>query len=482
MIQQIEDLKLIELLGKGSYGEVYLSQKLNSNKLYATKKINKTIADTEMRRYFKYEINILKMLNHPNIVKLEEVKTDKNYYYIVMEYINGGELSDYLKKYKLKYQRAFPEEIVQYLMRQIIKALIYIHDRNIIHRDLKLENIMVSFDSERDKEELNMMKAKIKIIDFGFAILLRNEYSLTNSAVGTFLYMDPKILQEFNQKALVDKSRGYGKEVDIWSLGCICYGLYRGKYPFEAKNFEELIGKINYGKYKLPINSSHEIYSFLEKMLQYDGKARLSAKELINEPFLTKDPKNFTKIDISPDAKPVKKEINDINLYKYDGDSTKTNNTSNHEKKEVDNLNKIKNKTFDKNNKFQFFSQSTPLTFNPKVQSGALQSTTTIRLQPSFQPISVPIQQNIQAPIQVPMQMPVQQVYQQPIQQAYQQPLQQSYQQTYQVPIQQNFQQTLQQNFQPGSYVGGIPNYGVMQNQSQFMPQRPTLNDLNAFL
>ena len=142
-------------------------------------------------------------------------------------------------------------------MRQIVQALIYIHDRNIIHRDLKLENIMVSFDSERDKEELNMMKANIKIIDFGFAILLHNEYSLTNSAVGTFLYMDPKILQEFNQKALVDKSRGYGKEVDIWSLGCICYGLYRGKYPFEAKNFEELIGKINYGKYKLPKTASH---------------------------------------------------------------------------------------------------------------------------------------------------------------------------------------------------------------------------------
>ena len=133
-------------------------------------------------------------------------------------------------------------------------------------------------------------------------------------------------------------------------------------------------------------------------------------------------------------------------------------------------------------NKFQFFSQSTPLTFNPKVQSGALQTTTTIRLQSSLQPISVPIQQNIQAPIQVPMQMPVQQVYQQPMQQAYQQPLQQSYQQTYQVPIQQNFQQSVQQNFQPGSYVGGIPNYGMIQNQSQFMPQRPNLNDLNAFL
>ena len=164
MIQQIEDLKLTKLLGKGTYGEVYLSEKLNSNKLYATKKINKTIADTEMRRYLKYEINILKMLNHPNIVKLEEVKTDKNYYYIVMEYINGGELSDYLKKYKSIHNKGFPEEVVQYLMRQIVDAVKYIHERGIIHRDLKLENIMVNFDSEKDKQELNMMKAKIKII------------------------------------------------------------------------------------------------------------------------------------------------------------------------------------------------------------------------------------------------------------------------------------------------------------------------------
>ena len=159
--------------------------------------INKKIADTKMRRYFNYEIEILKMLNHPNIVKLEEIKKSIHNYYIIMEYVNGGALSEYLKKYKLKYQKAFPEEVVQYLMKQIVEALIYIHDRNIIHRDLKLENIMISFDSEKDKEELNMMKAKIKIIDFGFAIILLSGDYLTKTPVGTMLYMDQKFLKNF---------------------------------------------------------------------------------------------------------------------------------------------------------------------------------------------------------------------------------------------------------------------------------------------
>ena len=297
MYKTVDDFILIKIIGKGSFGVVYLAKKQNSDKLYAIKMIDKKIADTKMRRYFDYEIKILKMLNHPNIVKFEIIKKSLHNYYIIMEYVNGGVLSDYLKKYKLKYQKAFPEEVVQYLMRQIVEALIYIHERNIIHRDLKLENIMVSFDSEKDKEELNMMKAKIKIIDFGFSLILLSDDYLTNTAVGTMLYMDPKILEEFYNQAKVDKSRGYGKEADIWSLGCICYELFRGKYPFEAKNIQELFTKINFdGKYKIPKTASKEIYSFLDKMLQYDGKARLSAKELMNQPFLTKNVKDFTYI------------------------------------------------------------------------------------------------------------------------------------------------------------------------------------------
>ena len=123
-------------------------------------------------KYFENELRILKDLHHPNIVHLEDVKKDDKYYYIVMEFVNGGSLTDCLKKYQMKYGKSFPEEIVQYLMRQIVDAIKFIHKRNIIHRDLKLDNIMVNFDNDNDKNNLNMMRAKVKIIDFGFATKL----------------------------------------------------------------------------------------------------------------------------------------------------------------------------------------------------------------------------------------------------------------------------------------------------------------------
>ena len=388
MYQQIEDITLLRLLGKGSYGEVYLSLKQNANKPFATKKVKRKKTDDEMTKYFKNEINILRILNHPNIVKLEEIKMDENNYYIVMEYINGGELSDYLKKYIDKYGNPFSEEIVQYLMKQIIDALIYIHDLNIIHRDLKLENIMVNFDSEKDKEELNMMKAKIKIIDFGFAIMLSSKFSLTNSAVGTFMYMDPKILKEFDNQILVDKSRGYGKEVDIWSLGCICYQLFRGKYPFEAKTFEELVGKIDKGKYRLPTTASREIISFLDKMLKYKGKDRLSAKELINEPFLVKNFKDFTYMPIKHD-----KRQQNPNINKGDAKFVKCNSVPIHPNKEEDISNQSKNNSCDRSNmssvsgSFSYNLQSNSLNhLNPQPQ---MQSQT---FQMPRYPINVPIQ------------------------------------------------------------------------------------------
>ena len=388
MYQQIEDITLLRLLGKGSYGEVYLSLKQNANKPFATKKVKRKKADDEMTKYFKNEINILRILNHPNIVKLEEIKMDENNYYIVMEYINGGELSDYLKNYIDKYGKPFSEEIVQYLMKQIISALIYIHDLNIIHRDLKLENIMVDFDNEKDKEELNMMKAKIKIIDFGFAIMLSSKFSLTNSAVGTFMYMDPKILKEFDNQVLVDKSRGYGKEVDIWSLGCICYQLFRGKYPFEAKTFEELVGKIDKGKYRLPTTASREIISFLDKMLKYKGKDRLSAKELINEPFLVKNFKNFTYMPIKDDKRQQNQNIN-----KGDAKFVKCNSVPIHPNKEEDISNQSKNNSCDRSNmstvsgSFSYNLQSNLLNhLNPQPQ---MQSQT---FQMPRYPINVPTQ------------------------------------------------------------------------------------------
>ena len=193
-MSQADDLTLIKLLGKGSFGEVYLSKIKGKNQYFATKRIERKNAESSgFKKYIENEIDLIRHLNHPNILKLEGVKISQNHYYIIMEYINGGELSACLKKYMERYKKAFPEEIVQYLMKQIVSGIKHFHDKNIIHRDLKLENIMLNFDNQNDIDNYNIMKAKVKIIDFGFSIML-NDGELAKTAIGTFPNMAPQIL------------------------------------------------------------------------------------------------------------------------------------------------------------------------------------------------------------------------------------------------------------------------------------------------
>ena len=110
---------------------------VGSNKFYATKKYERDkIENTEAMKYFKNEIAILQTLNHPNIVKFEDIKKTKRHFYIAMEFCNGGEISKALEKYRLKFGKAFPEELVQYFMRQIIDAFKYIHNKGFMHRVL----------------------------------------------------------------------------------------------------------------------------------------------------------------------------------------------------------------------------------------------------------------------------------------------------------------------------------------------------------
>ena len=296
-MQQIDDIILTKLLGKGTFGEVYLSARKGKRELFATKKIERKIADKPgFKKYFENEIILLSQINHPNIVKLEGIKKTSQHYYIIMEYINGGGLSNCLKKYMERYKRAFPEEIVQHLMRQIIDGIYYIHQKKIIHRDLKLDNIMVNFDFEQDKESLNMMKARIKIIDFGFATKLSAEKNdLTFSVVGSPINMDPIILNKFSKRK--DINLGYDEKADIWSIGTVCYELLIGKAVFNAKSLNDLVDKVENGTYTVPTTVSREVVSFLNGMLQYNSKIRLSAEELRKHPFMTKNASEFTKIN-----------------------------------------------------------------------------------------------------------------------------------------------------------------------------------------
>ena len=236
----IKDYQLIKPLGKGSFGEVFLTQKKNSPQLLATKRIEiKQLKDPLNKKYLQYEIDVMKQLrNHPNIIKLIDLIQTPNHFYVIMEYCNGGSLSDCLEKYG----KPFPIEIIQYLMRQIVEGLKYIHSKKIIHRDIKLENILVNFKNKDDKNNFNLLKSDVKIIDFGLSKILGEE-EFTRTALGSPLNMDPVILNKYNKAGGIQKLQGYNEKADIWSLGTICYEMLTGEKMFNAYNMEELIEK-----------------------------------------------------------------------------------------------------------------------------------------------------------------------------------------------------------------------------------------------
>ena len=305
----VDDLTLIKGLGKGAFGEVYLTSKQGSQEKFATKKIDKKYAQNpKAKKYIDNEIKILKEIDHKNIIKLYDVKENSQNYYLVMEYCNGGGLSDCLEYHIKQNRRPFSEEVVQYLMRQIVDGIKYLHGKHILHRDIKLDNILVKFDSEEDKIKRNMMKAKVKIIDFGFARYL-DPKQLAFSTLGSPINMEPGILRKLNK---MENSRDYGydEKADIWSLGTICYEMLIGKCTFDANSMKELIGKVEKGNYLLPTSLSKESASFLNGMLQYDPKKRLNAEQLANHKFLVKDYKDLTKMDLSN----VNKHIYGTNL------------------------------------------------------------------------------------------------------------------------------------------------------------------------
>ena len=278
-------------IGKGAYGDVFLGKDLLNNNLYAIKKISKkSLIKPDTKKYFNNEINIIKNLkNHPNIVKFINIKETITNFYIIFEYLNGGDLDNFLKKYINKYNKPIPEKIVKYIIKNVLKGLNSLNSQNIIHRDIKLSNILINYLNNSDLINENILNAEIKIIDFGFAKYLKQD-EFTNSIIGTPFYMDPKILHgyllEKNEKKYL-----YNKKVDIWSIGIMTYYLLLGVFPFKAKNYENLIENIENKEYFFPLNKyeinlSKEAINFIENTLNLDDEQRFSSEELLKHNWL----------------------------------------------------------------------------------------------------------------------------------------------------------------------------------------------------
>ncbi|EAK88852.1 calcium/calmodulin dependent protein kinase with a kinas domain and 4 calmodulin-like EF hands [Cryptosporidium parvum Iowa II] len=252
-------------IGKGTYGSV----KSGTNRLTGCIRAIKTIPLTRVEALdnFMKEINILKNLDHPNIVKLYETYQDKENIYLVMELCSGGELFD-----RIISQGSFDEIYAANLMKQVLSTICYCHDHGIVHRDLKPENFLF----------LNKnYNAPLKIIDFGLAARVNNEDTSLNTRAGTPYYVAPEVLQG-----------KYDKQCDMWSLGVILYILLCGYPPFHGSNDSIILHKVQKGVYAFKEEDWKHV-SFLaidliRKLLTYNPSERITARDALNHPWITR--------------------------------------------------------------------------------------------------------------------------------------------------------------------------------------------------
>ena len=316
------NIELLYTIGKGSYGNVYLGKNKADDKCYAIKVISKSQLQSKIvYQYFNNEIYILKHINHPNIVKYISLVEKKKDYWLIIEYCNGGSLVKALKYHLTKFNKPVPENIVRYFIKNILTAVIYLNNKNIIHRDIKSDNILLHYENEQDLEENNFTKAKIKLIDFGFARYL-DENELAGSLVGTPMYMDPKVLQTF----LESKSRVvqgfYDQKVDVWSLGILTYELLIGIVPFMSKDIKGLFANVNKRDFYIPKEEKRNFYlseyaiKFIDKTLNIDTNVRPLPSELIRDPWINNEESVLYQMKTDDEIKLIKNKKLFINFWK----------------------------------------------------------------------------------------------------------------------------------------------------------------------
>ena len=260
--------KILDKLGSGSFGKVFLAQNKYTKEKVAMKEIKKANKDLLSDGEIKDEIDILKSLDHPDIVRIIESFNTKDSYVLVTEYCEGGELYDQVRN-------QLSETQIAVIFKQLLSGLAYLHSHNIVHRDLKLENILIQ-EIEKSKttgEDL----FNIKIIDFGTARIFDNKKK-PQSIVGSSYYIAPEVL---NQK--------YGKECDLWSVGVILYMFIVGHAPFDGCDDEEITGNIQKGIYKKDDKrwkkASKEVKDLIQKLLIYNPQKRLTALQALRHPW-----------------------------------------------------------------------------------------------------------------------------------------------------------------------------------------------------
>ncbi|XP_043988689.1 serine/threonine-protein kinase Nek5-like isoform X6 [Gambusia affinis] len=263
----MNDYEVIRQIGEGAFGRALLvrDKRGDGDRKCVVKQIGLMKMSAKEKEASKKEVTLLSQMKHPNIVSFIATFQEQGSLYIVMEYCDGGDL---LKKISMQRGIPFSEaQIVDWFI-QICLGLKHIHDRKILHRDIKSQNIFLTSGG-----------MKVKLGDFGIARILNNTLEMARTCVGTPYYLSPEICE----------SRPYNNKTDIWSLGCVLYELCSLRHPFEGNSLRQLVSKICRGHYApVPGRYSHDLRLLVTQLFKVNPRDRPSVSSILRRPFLEK--------------------------------------------------------------------------------------------------------------------------------------------------------------------------------------------------
>ncbi|XP_042275971.1 serine/threonine-protein kinase Nek1-like isoform X2 [Thunnus maccoyii] len=282
----MEKYEKVKEIGKGGFGKAILVKSKEDGHQYVIKEIGISRMSPEERQKAQKEVEVLAEMSHPNIVQYKESFEEEDCLCIVMDYCEGGDL---LEKINSQKGEPFSEDQILDWFVQICLALKYIHDRKILHRDIKPQNIFLTKDGT------------VQLGDFGVSRVLNSTKELATTFAGTPLYLSPEIC----------KKKPYDNKSDIWSLGCVLNEMCTLKPAFNADNKKDLELKIVRGLYP-PVSDhySQELRSLLAQLLKHDPTERPSVSSILKEPFLSCRIQKF----LTPQI--IAQEFGDVFLHK----------------------------------------------------------------------------------------------------------------------------------------------------------------------
>lgn len=253
-------------IGQGSYGKATLVQD-HEGKFYVMKTIDMSNMDSKQRRDAINEVRVLSCLKHPYIVSYRESFSENKTLAIVMDFADGGDLYQRISRTRKAGQTLAERTILRWFT-EVALALKYMHDKHVLHRDLKSQNLFLT-SSDR-----------LRVGDFGISKVLENTAAFARTAIGTPYYLSPEICQE--------KPYSFGS--DVWALGCVVYEMAALRVPFDAQNIQALVQKITRGPMpQLPSNYSQELRQLCGDLLHRDQAARPTATDIIQRRYVQEE-------------------------------------------------------------------------------------------------------------------------------------------------------------------------------------------------